>query len=157
MLVGVVVFVFFFKQNTAYEMRISDWSSDVCSSDLGRTKKEPHAEERRQARLEARALVQASALAFGLVPARRSVVAGVLRLGLALGGLLRRLLGGLFGLFRGGRSEEHTSELQSLMRISYAVFCLKKKRNSKNNNTNNNTYQKQQHLNSQRQLNHIQH
>src|SRR3546814_9213201 len=34
------------------------------------------------------------------------------------------------------RSEEHTSELQSLMRISYAVFCLKKKKN-KNNNTKN--------------------
>src|SRR3546814_2791055 len=34
MLVIVVVFVFFFKQKTAYEMRISDWSSDVCSSDL---------------------------------------------------------------------------------------------------------------------------
>src|SRR3546814_6233702 len=32
---------------------------------------------------------------------------------------------------RGGRSEEHTSELQSLMRISYAVFCLKKKKASK--------------------------
>src|SRR3546814_6079378 len=32
------------------------------------------------------------------------------------------------------RSEEHTSELQSLMRISYAVFCLKKKKNSTNNN-----------------------
>src|SRR3546814_3764006 len=30
----VFVFVFFFKQKTAYEMRISDWSSDVCSSDL---------------------------------------------------------------------------------------------------------------------------
>src|SRR3546814_8231167 len=29
------VFVFFFKQKTAYELRISDWSSDVCSSDLG--------------------------------------------------------------------------------------------------------------------------
>src|SRR3546814_7948401 len=29
------VLVFFFKQKTAYEMRISDWSSDVCSSDLG--------------------------------------------------------------------------------------------------------------------------
>src|SRR3546814_4797538 len=29
------MFVFFFKQKTAYEMRISDWSSDVCSSDLG--------------------------------------------------------------------------------------------------------------------------
>src|SRR3546814_8214838 len=33
------------------------------------------------------------------------------------------------------RSEEHTSELQSLMRISYAVFCLKKKKNKKSNNT----------------------
>src|SRR3546814_8946536 len=32
-----------------------------------------------------------------------------------------------------GRSEEHTSELQSLMRISYAVFCLKKKKNHNNN------------------------
>src|SRR3546814_3136109 len=30
-----IVFFFFFKQKTAYEMRISDWSSDVCSSDLG--------------------------------------------------------------------------------------------------------------------------
>src|SRR3546814_8722855 len=34
-------------------------------------------------------------------------------------------------LFRAGRSEEHTSELQSLMRISYAVFCLKKKKRDK--------------------------
>src|SRR3546814_2165071 len=32
----VVLFCFFFKQKTAYEMRISDWSSDVCSSDLQR-------------------------------------------------------------------------------------------------------------------------
>src|SRR3546814_9204028 len=30
------MFLFFFKQKTAYDMRISDWSSDVCSSDLGR-------------------------------------------------------------------------------------------------------------------------
>src|SRR3546814_7651517 len=38
------------------------------------------------------------------------------------------------GLFKEiARSEEHTSELQSLMRISYAVFCLKKKKNTKNN------------------------
>src|SRR3546814_2514627 len=36
-----------------------------------------------------------------------------------------------------GRSEEHTSELQSLMRISYAVFCLKKKTNKKYRHTNN--------------------
>src|SRR3546814_4164108 len=37
------------------------------------------------------------------------------------------------------RSEEHTSELQSLMRISYAVFCLKKKTNKKQTNHYNNT------------------
>src|SRR3546814_2028552 len=34
MLCSMLVFFFFFKQKTAYEMRISDWSSDVCSSDL---------------------------------------------------------------------------------------------------------------------------
>src|SRR3546814_2164925 len=38
------------------------------------------------------------------------------------------------------RSEEHTSELQSLMRISYAVFCLKKKRKLKNQYSSYNTY-----------------
>src|SRR3546814_9674222 len=38
---------------------------------------------------------------------------------------------------RRNRSEEHTSELQSLMRISYAVFCLKKKKKKQNNNDNN--------------------
>src|SRR3546814_8917574 len=36
---------------------------------------------------------------------------------------------------KANRSEEHTSELQSLMRISYAVFCLKKKKKKQNNNT----------------------
>src|SRR3546814_20110536 len=39
-----------------------------------------------------------------------------------------------------GRSEEHTSELQSLMRISYAVFCLKKKKKQKNNDRNYNLH-----------------
>src|SRR3546814_2653694 len=39
------------------------------------------------------------------------------------------------GLRRSRRSEEHTSELQSLMRISYAVFCLKKKKNKQKNTT----------------------
>src|SRR3546814_2339775 len=41
----------------------------------------------------------------------------------------RRRLAAAVRTGRGGRSEEHTSELQSLMRISYAVFCLKKKNN----------------------------
>src|SRR3546814_2409218 len=39
------------------------------------------------------------------------------------------------GVGRAGRSEEHTSELQSLMRISYAVFCLKKKKNKTHRET----------------------
>src|SRR3546814_6505954 len=42
---------------------------------------------------------------------------------------MRHFLGGLMKY----RSEEHTSELQSLMRISYAVFCLKKKKNKQHN------------------------
>src|SRR3546814_10334595 len=53
----------------------------------------------------------------------------------AQGGKCRLVLdanGGGFEPLRGGRSEEHTSELQSLMRISYAVFCLKKKKNKHN-------------------------
>src|SRR3546814_9490165 len=44
-------------------------------------------------------------------------------------------------LIIGKRSEEHTSELQSLMRISYAVFCLKKKKNTNNNKANSNQRQ----------------
>src|SRR3546814_1064593 len=41
--------------------------------------------------------------------------------------LMRGIGQAQYDLQQGGRSEEHTSELQSLMRISYAVFCLKKK------------------------------
>src|SRR3546814_4653256 len=53
------------------------------------------------------------------------------------------LASGHFGLGHGGRSEEHTSELQSLMRISYAVFCLKKKKTDKKraNTTRHRQYQ----------------
>src|SRR3546814_1652341 len=44
------------------------------------------------------------------------------------------------------RSEEHTSELQSLMRISYAVFCLKKKKQQKHKNSKNNNIQTTKHM-----------
>src|SRR3546814_4601115 len=44
------VFVFFFKQKTAYEMRISDWSSDVCSSDLGHDEAQQQHEDERDGR-----------------------------------------------------------------------------------------------------------
>src|SRR3546814_6505025 len=88
-------------------MRISDWSSDVCSSDLhrGRTK---HA-----ARVGATRCFRPKppALAFRAPP--RHIRAG------------SRADGRVANPVR--RSEEHTSELQSLMRISYAVFCLNKK------------------------------
>src|SRR3546814_11081935 len=48
MLLVYISFIFFFKQKTAYEMRISDWSSDVCSSDLaGRSGRSLYADRRR--------------------------------------------------------------------------------------------------------------
>src|SRR3546814_9192952 len=109
-------------------MRISDWSSDVCSSDLlrGQVELAGHvgvgaaARERDQAafvvRAQAVGAVPDPVLAFGLVQRVEGEQGFPLRLVLAV--LLER------------RSEEHTSELQSLMRISYAVFCLKKKTNT---------------------------
>src|SRR3546814_5228450 len=51
---------------------------------------------------------------------------------------------------RPDRSEEHTSELQSLMRISYAVFCLKKKHNNKQKEKNTQCTQQINHHNPQR-------
>src|SRR3546814_4471457 len=122
--------MFLFKQKTSYEMRISGWSSDVCSSDLGIG----DAVEGRPGHRRIR-----------IVP-RRQKVARVARAGLQrdhdVEALLREIyvmcLGSLHALFGDrphgvlevdlfpDRSEEHTSELQSLMRISYAVFCLKK-------------------------------
>src|SRR3546814_2638318 len=68
-------------------------------------------------------------LAAGGVMAGDPVVAWTLRIALVLFLLLfvfEHLVSERLGM-RGFRSEEHTSELQSLMRISYAVFCLKKK------------------------------
>src|SRR3546814_5906929 len=103
------IVVFFFKQKTAYEMRISDWSSDVCSSDLGASDEFPNlaevpteprahsAPEERAAIIEELAEDRSEATFTETEPLET-------------------------------RSEEHTSELQSLMRISYAVFCLKKKK-----------------------------
>src|SRR3546814_9497886 len=106
-------------------MRISDWSSDVCSSDLplSHAPSRPdhatdHVDERRIDVLPNRII--------GVITANRE-----------------------FALYKSqrhslhhqrvvhaqhiNRSEEHTSELQSLMRISYAVFCLKKKKKETHN------------------------
>src|SRR3546814_5909936 len=109
-------------------MRISDWSSDVCSSDLpcdglpihdrGLAYGDGLFETIRvaggQARLVERHLQR---LQDGCERLAIPVDANLLR-----NELMR------FCRALGQRSEEHTSELQSLMRISYAVFCLKQKK-----------------------------
>src|SRR3546814_2417658 len=114
-------------------MRISDWSSDVCSSDLdaglgGRGNPGCQQSAKVRCRLADSAsgqlahhpgYCQAARYADGTGGGdRRSARQHLVCLGTAGAG------------YRGafGRSEEHTSELQSLMRISYAVFCLKKKK-----------------------------
>src|SRR3546814_4995963 len=127
-------------------MRISDWSSDVCSSDLVAERGPPRlaeiaapargdraVEDLQRQRLERQHLVfqhqlrrqhHRAQLALFDVAAHRRVAAG------AVGVQLQRQRRGTRL-----RSEEHTSELQSLMRISYAVFCLKKKNTNKHYNT----------------------
>src|SRR3546814_8313057 len=113
-------------------MRISDWSSDVCSSDLrlvqrvelphdGRADADVHAavRDRPYRRLE-RARDRAARRRQDHPPERELHRPG-----------RPRLRADQQALIRGSRSEEHTSELQSLMRISYAVFCLKKKTTNK--------------------------
>src|SRR3546814_2148814 len=110
-------------------MRISDWSSDVCSSDLPalRLVAAGFIEFWRGLPLVAILFMSVIMLPLFLPPGVEAP-----RLSLALAGitfysatyLAEVVRGGLQGI---GRSEEHTSELQSLMRISYAVFCLKKK------------------------------
>src|SRR3546814_5077704 len=125
--------VFFFKQKTAYEMRISDWSSDVCSSDLLFGQQESR--QRRHAQPDEAALsrTRARRAAGGRDRRRRSCAdrpAGRERDGIRRVGRASRFGAEARGEEAGAmnrRSEEHTSELQSLMRITYAVFCLKKK------------------------------
>src|SRR3546814_10118078 len=105
-------------------MRISDWSSDVCSSDL----LDGLADLVELAKLAASGLFDAlNHIGFGRDACRPLVLR--LQDHEGIGNVRRHRVGGDLGGTGLGkhRSEEHTSELQSLMRISYAVFCLKKK------------------------------
>src|SRR3546814_8214648 len=133
-----LVFFSFFKQKTAYERRISDWSSDVCYSDL-------HGDEDNDCYLVSVEIHGRNALCLyqgrslhgeviqsltcpNITPAavpRPSTCAERerSRCPAAQSGRISGVL-----VLRWTRSEEHTSELHSLMRISYAVFCLKKKK-----------------------------
>src|SRR3546814_6972141 len=109
-------------------MRISDWSSDVCSSDLnfitlaGEKKCMPTKRPGFSSTVAMASTSSADVLVARTVSARQTASSS-----------------------RKSRSEEHTSELQSLMRISYAVFCLKKK----NKQTHTNIYT---HYNTTRKL-----
>src|SRR3546814_2910974 len=122
-------------------MRISDWSSDVCSSDLERGHdRQPGNQPGGNGQAADGPVRRRHVLR---VPRCRRRHAGCLgtvwvaelfpqccrrRRNGARGGRERKVRGKGSENVREGRSEEHTSELQSLMRISYAVFCLKKKK-----------------------------
>src|SRR3546814_3057067 len=147
-------FFFFFKQKTAYEMRISDWSSDVCSSDLPViengfyydfsykrpfTPEDLAAIEKKMAELakkdepvtrEEWRRDDAVKYFEGIGERYKAEIIASIPADQAMS-LYRE--GDFMDLCRGPhvpstRSEEHTSELQSLMRTSYAVFFLKKKK-----------------------------
>src|SRR3546814_1787444 len=120
-------------------MRISDWSSDVCSSDLSSFFTGALAGSR---------LAATDSTTHAATTARRKRVRAVSSgiepttsashsAGETINAAANRTGGeaGFNSVMRSppGRSEEHTSELQSLMRISYAVFCLKKKKQQKTN------------------------
>src|SRR3546814_1819034 len=112
------MYVFFFKQKTAYEMRISDWSSDVCSSAYSRLILKNQIERISMRLATYRANIEAESR-LGVIVDDSIVDVALLgsKAGVSLPSQMLEF-----------RSEEHTSELQSLMRISYAVFCLKKKK-----------------------------
>src|SRR3546814_8681929 len=98
-------------------MRISDWSSDVCSSDLAlaaslAAASQPQGVITMNAVLKTETVAIEAAAPLEVADPTKNLIL------VPLSQLLPR---------RSKRSEEHTSELQSLMRISYAVFCLKKK------------------------------
>src|SRR3546814_5427111 len=109
-------------------MRISDWSSDVCSSDLEPRRGGNAGGDARHHLDRNAGSAQASDFLAGATEDHR--IAGFQPHDmLALAGQPHHQCVDVI-LPAAGRSEEHTSELQSLMRISYAVFCLNKKNTS---------------------------
>src|SRR3546814_10688815 len=117
-------------------MRISDWSSDVCSSDL----RHPALDHFEGSPGQRRRIVEAFRMGDAAPSSHPVDLAGMD--GLLDAQTVAMRDPALEQVADGGesdvgmrpdirRSEEHTSELQSLMRISYAVFCLKKKKTHK--------------------------
>src|SRR3546814_971647 len=104
-------------------MRISDWSSDVCSSDLV-----DRAVLYRVLYVHQPDDVQRMGQGLGLAADFRDH-GRLKRMRRQRAGAVAGMDAGLLDMLHDARSEEHTSELQSLMRISYAVFCLTKTKN----------------------------
>src|SRR3546814_8869617 len=105
-------------------MRISDWSSDVCSSDLCRVSARPGGQQGVRLHLRLSIFDRGWRVTFDDRTSQHHQQPW--RCPECLQACLDQ-----HGDGDDIRSEEHTSELQSLMRISYAVFCLKKKREKK--------------------------
>src|SRR3546814_6191041 len=107
-------------------MRISDWSSDVCSSDLVdafAVRSQQHASAARADGRYAKSLIPVRDLNGRVVLDHDEYIRPDTTVD-----SLGQLKPSLAQMGQMGRSEEHTSELQSLMRTSYAVFCLITKR-----------------------------
>src|SRR3546814_2747271 len=112
-------------------MRISDWSSDVCSSDLQKDVIIRGGENISPTLIEQ--TISASPLVHSCcVVGKPDADLGEVPVAFVVAAAGAPASDADIKALVASRSEEHTSELQSLMRISYAVFCLKKK---KNNNT----------------------
>src|SRR3546814_2805881 len=109
-------------------MHIRDWSSEVCSSDLGRIRRQNLMFGWNNV-LGMAVIPLVVVLVVYQVLAKDAPNAPAAKPLIAYLSPLKSADAWWFMLFYGvTRSEEHTSELQSLMRISYAVFCLKKKK-----------------------------
>src|SRR3546814_3806726 len=138
-----VLFIHCFKHKTAYEMRISDWSSDVCSSDLGcpinyrGALPGPPKQWRRHLFPDAGYYARMFHHERSNPPVRSGPGRAHHRPN-RHNSMSRSALSSRLRDNDRSRSEEHTSELQSLMRISYAVFCLKKKKSMNTNHKYNN-------------------
>src|SRR3546814_2975311 len=126
-------------------MRISDWSSDVCSSDLVPGLARAQALEKKEVTIAVggQALIYYLPLSIanlngyfkdeGLNAKVIDFAGGSKALQAVVGGSADVVSGAFEHTINLQRSEEHTSELQSLMRISYAVFCLKKTKKKMSN------------------------
>src|SRR3546814_4199818 len=117
-------------------MRISDWSSDVCSSDLfGHVVVDLGRAEgviRRDQQIPREVVRVGDRVRSLILNVRRENRGPQIFLSRAHPDFMKKLFAQeVPEIYDGIRSEEHTSELQSLMRISYAVFCLKKKKKQK--------------------------